>query len=72
MPYVDKLLYWVLQIQVLAQDEGEVLQTQKNQEIQVICYLPRFVCFKVIEEQRYWVYISVYNVDNWQQDKTMV
>lgn len=53
MPYVDKLLYWVLQIQVLAQDEDEVLQNQENQEIQVICYLPRFVCFKVIEEQKY-------------------
>jgi len=44
VPYVDKLLYWVLQIQVLAQDEDKVLQNQENQEIQVSAtYLDLFV-----------------------------
>lgn len=45
VPYVEKFLNWNLQVQVLEQDEGEVLQDQQNQEIQVICNLPTYILF---------------------------
>lgn len=43
--YVDKLLIWNLQIEVLSQDEGDVSQNQEIQELQVICNLPTHVSF---------------------------
>jgi len=43
--YVDKLLIWNLQIEVLSQDEDEVSQNQDIQELQVICNLTTHVSF---------------------------
>lgn len=57
VPFVDKLLNCILQIQVLAQDENEVFQIQENQEIQVICNYTCFVCIKLVQEQQYYVYV---------------